>query len=252
MTIDYVIMSTDGNKLYDNFWEINKTIWSKVIGVKPILVMVGDEEKIEYNEDSVIVYYKKVEGVETSFQAQIARLYVTSLFLDNTLLTSDIDMIPLSKNFFIDFAKEGKENQLLIYTADAYGYHQQRRYPMCYNLAKGKTYKEILNLDCTFQEFVIRLKNLEIVPLWDTDELYLGNCVYEFEKENSNRLVKKHRGFRDGYAVNRIDRDYWLKSRYEFNKIPEQYYYDCHSLRPYHKNKNEIDRVVNLILQPIK
>ena len=47
--------------------------------------MVGDEEKIEYNEDSVIVYYKKVEGVETSFQAKIARLYVTSLFLDNTL-----------------------------------------------------------------------------------------------------------------------------------------------------------------------
>jgi hypothetical protein len=139
MKIDYVIMSTDGNELYDDFWEINKSIWNNVIGIKPILVIIGDEDKIENNEDCIIIYYKKVEGVETSFQSQIARLYVTSLFLENTLLISDIDMIPLSKEYFINFADEVKENQILIYTADAYGYNQQKRYPMCYNLAKGKT-----------------------------------------------------------------------------------------------------------------
>ena len=219
MKIDYVIMSTDGNELYDDFWEINKSIWNNVIGVKPILVIIGDENKIETNEDFIIICYKKVEGVETSFQAQIARLYVTSLFLENTLLISDIDMIPLSKDYFINFADEVTENQILIYTADAYGYNQQKRYPMCYNLAKGKTYHEILKFDTSFQEFVLRLKTLNIAPLWDTDELYFGGCVYEFEKENHSRIIKKERGFREGYATNRIDRGYW--SNIDYDKIPE-------------------------------
>ena len=57
MKIDYVIMSTDGNELYDDFWEINKSIWNNVIGVKPILVIIGDEDKIETNEDCIIIYY---------------------------------------------------------------------------------------------------------------------------------------------------------------------------------------------------
>lgn len=249
MKIDYVIMSTDGNELYDDFWEINKTIWKNVIGVTPILVVIGDEDKIEHNEDCVIIYYKKVADIKTSFQAQIARLYVTSLFLENTLLISDLDMIPLNKNYFTDFADEVKENQILIYTSDAYGYIDQKRYPMCYNLAKGKTYHEILNFDFTFQEFVMKLDSLNIEPKWDTDELYFGDCVYEFEKENYNRIIKKERGFREGWATNRIDRNYWFSANYNYDKIPEGFYYDCHSLRPYKKYKKEIDNIVNLILK---
>lgn len=247
MNIDYVIMSTDGNELYDDFWEINKSIWNDVIGVKPILVIIGDEDKIKTNEDCIIIHYKKVEGVETSFQAQIARLYVTSLFLENTLLISDIDMLPLSKKYFTDFANEANDNQILIYTSDAYGYNKQKRYPMCYNLAKGKTYQEILNFDSSFQEFVLKLKNLNITPIWDTDELYFGECVYEFEKENHNRILKKQRGFAEGPATNRIDRGYWWNINYD--KISEGFYYDCHSLRPYKKYKKEIDSIVNLILK---
>lgn len=247
MNIDYVIMSTDGNELYDDFWEINKSIWNDVIGVKPILVIIGDEDKIETNKDCIIIYYKKVDGVETSFQAQISRLYVTSLFLENTLLTSDIDMIPLSKKYFTDFANESNDNQILIYTSDGYGHDKQKRYPMCYNLAKGKTYQEILKFDSSFQEFVLRLKNLNINPLWDTDELYFGGCVYEFEKENSNRILKKQRGFREGYATNRIDRGYQCDINYD--KISEGFYYDYHSLRPYKKYKKEINRIVNSILK---
>jgi len=118
---------------------------------------------------------------------------------------------------------------------------------MCYNLAKGKTYHEILKFDTSFQEFVLRLKTLNIAPLWDTDELYFGGCVYEFEKENHSRIIKKERGFREGYATNRIDRGYW--SNIDYDKIPEGFYHDCHSLRPYKKYKKEIDSIVNLILK---
>ena len=70
---------------------------------------------------------------------------------------------------------------------------------------------------------------------------------HEFEKENHSRIIKMERGFREGYATNRIDRGYW--SNIDYDKIPEGFYYDCHSLRPYKKYKKEIDSIVNLILK---
>jgi hypothetical protein len=169
------------------------------------------------------VTLKKVTGIKTSFQSQIARIYVTSLFPNNTLLISDIDMFPLSKKYFTDFAELGEDNQLLIYTADAYEYNDQMRYPMCYNLAKGITYSEIFDLNCTFHDFVNRIYSLKYEPLWDSDELYLGMCINNFEKINKDRVLKKQRGFREGYATNRIDRGCWFTANYDFNKISEQF-----------------------------
>jgi hypothetical protein len=249
MKIDYVVMSTDGNELYDNFWDINKKIWKDFIGVKPILVIIGDEDGIIENDECIIVNYKKVDNIKTSFQSQISRLFVTKLFPTKTILTSDIDMIPLNKEYFTHNADNCLDNQFLNYVSDAYGYNNQMRYPICYNLAKGETYNEILDLNCTFEEFVHRLNNLNINPLWDTDEIYLGSCVNKFEKTNEDRIVKIQRGFREGYATKRIDRNYWFSDEYNFNKISEGFYYDCHSLRPYKKYKEEIDKIVNLILK---
>jgi hypothetical protein len=249
MKIDYAVVSTDGNELYDGFWELCKKTWSQIVGVKPLLVIIEDEDKIVESDDSIIVEFKKVENISTALQSQIARIYVTSLFKNKSLLISDLDMIPMSKSYFVDHALNVKDDQILIYTADAYGYNHQIRYPMCYNLAYGSLYTEIFDLDCSYEEFVKRLKSLNFEREYDTDELYFGMCVRKFELENSERIVKLHRGFRQNYATNRIDREYWFTANYDFNKVPEQFYYDCHLLRPYKKYKNDIDNLINLLLK---
>lgn len=240
MKIDYVVVSTDNNPFYDGYWELVKKTWKDVAELKTILVTVGNEDYHEIFDDCELIGYKKVEDIPTSFQAQIARLFVTKTYINKTFLISDLDMVPLSKSYFIDNAEKADETSLLIYTSDAYGYNNQKRYPMCYNLAKGKVYNEILDLDCSFVEFVHRVKTLGFQPLWDSDELYFGKCVYEFENksENKHRLVKLQRGFKDGYATFRIDRDYW--GREDFSKIREGYFIDSHLIRPYESNKKEI------------
>jgi hypothetical protein len=248
MKIDYVIVSTDNNELYDGYWEIIKEAWIKIVGATPILVSVGDNDFFEKYSDHILIGYKKVEGIETSFQSQIARIFATSLYDDKTFLISDLDMIPLSKSYFVDNANEVNDDSILIYTSDAYGYNNQIRYPMCYNLAKGKTFKEILDINKSFEEFVKDLKLLNLswdYPLWDTDELYIGKCINKFEQINSNRIVKLQRGFREGYATKRIDRDYWFNVNYDFKKISEEYYIDSHLLRPYKQHKIEIDRLIS-------
>lgn len=245
MKIDYVIVSTDGNSLYDGFDEIVKKVWFPLVGVKPIIVKIGESNFVEEFDDHLIVGYKKVEGVNTGLQSQIARLYVTSLFKDKTFLISDLDMIPLSKSYFIDNATPVDDNNVLIYTADAYGYGNQKRYPMCYNLAKGSTYHEIMNLDSTFEEFVKRLSDMKLG--WDTDELFWGGCVYEFEQQNPNRITKLHRGFAEGFATKRIDRSNWHHPKNDFSKISQGEYIDSHMLRPYKTYKHQIDNLINLL-----
>lgn len=245
MKIDYAIVSTDGNALYDGFEEIVKKVWFPLLGVKPIIVKICDSNFVEEHDDHLVVGYKKVDGVNTGLQSQISRLYATSLFKDKTFLISDLDMIPLSKSYFVDNAEKVDENSVLIYTADAYGYKNQKRYPMCYNLAKGSTYHEIMNFEDTFEEFVLKLSSMNLG--WDTDELFWGGCVYDFEEKFPERVVKLQRGFADGFATKRIDRCNWHHPKNDFSKISQGEYIDSHMLRPYKSYKHQIDNLINLL-----
>lgn len=247
MNIDYVIVSTDNNPLYDGYWEIVKKTWNKVVGVTPLLIVVGDSDFHEKYENCEIIGYKKVCDMPTSFQSQVSRMYGTKTYPNKTFLISDLDMIPLSKSYFIDNAKNINDESLLIYTSDAYGYNNQIRYPMCYNLTKGSVYDEILDLNCSFQDFVTRIYNLKFNPLWDSDELYFGKSVNYFEKKYPNRITKLERGFAEGFATKRIDRNYW--ELYDLSKISENYYIDSHLLRPYKKYSNEINKILNFLIK---
>lgn len=245
MKIDYVIVSTDGNVLYDGFSELVKKTWWNLVGVKPIIVNITDSDYVEEHDTFISVGYKKVDFINSGFQSQISRLYATSLYRDKSFLISDLDMIPLSKSYFVDNAEKINDNELLIYTADAYGYEKQKRYPMCYNLAMGSTYHEIMNLDCSFSEFVHRLNSLKLG--WDTDEIFWGECVYSFEEKSPERIIKLNRGFGEGFATKRIDRGCWTHPSNEFSKVSEGFYIDSHLLRPYRSHKKEIDDLVSLL-----
>jgi hypothetical protein len=116
MKIDYAIVSTDGNTLYDGFWDLIKPIWSKHIGIKPILVKISDKDLITDNGDHIIHKIKRINGIDTGFQSQISRMYVTKFYEEKICLTSDIDMIPLSKNYFNEDIDQYDQESLLIFT----------------------------------------------------------------------------------------------------------------------------------------
>lgn len=238
MKIDYAIVSCDDNKLYSEFWEPVKKLWFELIGIKPLLVKISNNNEIHEYNDCIIHNLKKVDGVDTGFQSQIARMYVTQFYQDKVCLTSDIDMLPLSKKYFVDNIEKYNEENLIILSSDAY--KNINRYPICYNAAKGKLFKEILNLPISFEEYVFNLKNYN--QGWDTDELYFGFKVNSYF--NQDKIVKLNRGWENGRATNRIDRVNW---NYNLNKLKSFGYIDSHSLRPYNVYFNEINRMLDNI-----
>jgi hypothetical protein len=239
MKIDLAIVSTNENPLYYEFWEIVKNLWINLIGIKPILVDICDkDEKIDYG-DYIIHKIKKIEGVNTGFQSQISRMFITKYYQNEVCLTSDIDMLPLSKEYFTKNIDQYDNESFLIFSSDAYG--GSDRFPICYNASKGKYFSEILDLDTSFEDYCLKLLSLN--NGWDTDELYFGKKINQFHDQS--KIVKLKRGWSSGLADKRIDRAIW---RYDVELLKQQHYIDCHSLRPYNQFNNEINQLINHLL----
>ena len=239
MKIDYVIVSTDDNKLYSDFWEPVKNLWFNLVGIKPLLVKITDNDDVVEYDDCIIHNFKKIDGINTGFQSQIARMYVTRYYQNSVCLTSDIDMLPLCKNYFVKDIETIDNDNLVIFSSDAY--QGVVRYPICYNAAKGKVFNDIMKFEDTFEEYCIKLNNMGLG--WDTDELYFGKMVDSFE--NQSIITKLNRGWVYGRAKERIDRVYW---NYDIVKLKNYGYIDSHSLRPYSQYKNEIDKIINYLI----
>ena len=84
-----VILSTDSNKDYLQFWPLTALAWKK-LGFQPTLGIVGD---IDINENLGDVYkFNRVDGVSSMFNAKIIRLYLPCLFPDDLCILGDIDL----------------------------------------------------------------------------------------------------------------------------------------------------------------
>ena len=238
MKINYAIVASDNNPMYLDFWPIVRDLWINLIKIKPILVLISDKDKVTDNDDHIIHEIKKVDNISTAFQSQICRMYVTKYYPHFVCITSDIDMLPLSYRYFNEIANSYNDDNIVILSSDAY--HNIDRYPLCYNVAKGSTFNDILNLDCSFLEYCERLSSRD--QGWDTDELYFGECIRLFNKE---RIVFLDRIWLYGIASKRIDRAYYCG--YDINMLKSGDYIDCHSLRPYSQYKHEIDKLISNI-----
>lgn len=240
MKIDKILVGCDDNSTYLPFWKIFDDTWKK-IGFDTILGYVS-ENKLDQNN---VINFRPINGINTGFQAQLIRLYLTKYFKDQVCCISDIDMIPLSKNYYIEIIKNINENNLVITSSDAYF----NRFPMCYLIAKGEVFSDILDLDkCTWEEFVNRLY-IEFNGDWGTDELYFFKKWNQWDKKNTNTILLK-RGWDEKWIANdRIDRSYW---NYNIEKLKNGGYIDSHLLRPYIENKIEIEKLINYIYEDNK
>jgi hypothetical protein len=224
--------------MYSDFWSVVKNLWSNLVGIKPILVKISDTDEIIEDDECIIHNIKRINGIKTGLQSQIARMSVTKYYKDSVCLTSDIDMLPLSKSYFTSDIENLNNDSMVIFSSDAYEYID--RYPICYNAAKGSLFTEILQLDVSFEEYCNRLLGFDWG--WNTDELYFGKMVQSYPYQN--KIIKLNRGWISGVAKDRLDRIKW---DYNLNNIKNRFI-DSHSLRPYSAHKKEIDKIVNLVL----
>tara|TARA_B110000495_G_scaffold93146_1_gene80496 strand:- start:1786 stop:3237 length:1452 start_codon:yes stop_codon:yes gene_type:complete len=281
MKIDKAIFGVDDSYFLE-FWPIQAKLCKEILGIEPVLFYICDEDSDFYNDGHGLV--KKIKIVErgknchTGLLACIARMYGTKYFPEEVCLTCDLDMLMISRKYFLDTVKNYSDDSLVIYSSDAYDLNrpeakelfktepfpfEQDMYNYPYNAAKGKIFNKILDTDCSFEEFVIRHSNYKpgYHYMWMIDEFYFSDCVNH--KDHKIEVHKLKRGYEsDWYVSNRIERGNFpielewpgeiahqqKYGVYDIDKLKEGYYYDVNCCRPYSKYKDTIDTLISIVL----
>lgn len=233
-------MSSNSNPLYLNFWPIVSKIWLQKFNITPILYYIDENHDVKIDETHGIVKrLKPVKNVPIYLQCLWVRYWSFSEHSNDVCIISDIDMFPLSQEYFIDSISHIKDKYVHLNPClDSYG-----TLPSCYHISKGSLFSEILSLDSSFDVSVKALNDLNIgggpKEQWFADERFSSKKILDYQKENPNSVVLLPR--KGGQNGRRIDRTNW---QYDSKKLSEGYYYDSHSIRPYLNHKTDIDEML--------
>ena len=237
MKLNYALMGSNLNPLYLDFWPTVAKVWKEVFNITPVLGLISDEESEMYDDgNGLVIKLKSIEGYDSGLLSQLVRLHLPK-YLNGNCIISDIDMIPLSKKYFIDNLEEYTNDDFIVMSSHHYQVFNQNQYPMCYVAGNDTIFKKLFSLNDDWVSFI---KNIPAQG-WYTDQLYLYDVI-----NKNNDVNYKFPERNGGFDINRIDRSWW---GYDVNKLKEGFYIDCHSLRPYSQYHNEINTLVSLIYE---
>lgn len=242
MKLNYVIVSSNEDKTYSDCWHIVSKTWKEIMGLTPVMASIDEEESDFYSSEyGIVKKFKRIDGISTAFQSQVVRLFLPKL-LEGYCLISDVDMIPLSKNYFESNSEFLTESNFLVFSSDCPETLSANQYPMCYIAGHSDTFYKIFDLQMEWEEFCWFLyKRNE--SKWCIDQEYVFDQVTKYHEQTGDVVFLK-RGWGGGYAHNRVDRASWA---YNPEEVKKGTYVDCHMLRPWVVYKDEINKLVNLL-----
>lgn len=238
-TITRAIMSWDQNHTFDFFWDIVSKAWSELIGIKPTLIFLGPKNNNLNTSYGDIVYFPPISNIPTPFQAMAIRQLAAALFPDDVCIITDLDMLPVNKQYFENAVKDLPQDNFAVFYPK---FHKDKpQYMMCYTAAKGSTYAAVFKIK---NKTDIKIKLIYWYTNFykyfgnPTDERMLYKYLHEWKDKNSRLNLLE-------IPLKRLDRPQW--HLLDEKKVKNKMYADIHLQRPYLNHKNDIDKVLNLL-----
>lgn len=241
MKIDKVLVSSDDNPLYLEFWESCSRTWKEKMGLDPVLLYFGRGNPTEkYGE---VVRIDPCSDYPLYLQTLWIRYWYPRTKPDTCFCISDIDMYPLNRGYFVDMIggwPQESHGHLTNFTTP---------YPSCYHLGLGSTFKEMFSLPETFADSLAELMTYSYKRAstphpdfvgfndWGIDESYATHKIQQNVVIPTFRL-NRHPSQR------RLDRSNW---NFRLEDIAKGTYLDSHSLRPYTDHQESIEQVLAAI-----
>lgn len=242
MLIDCVLTACNENPLYIDFIPIFIKAWKKHIpgiDVKIILIANDIPDRFKIYSDNIILF-PPIDNISTAFTGQYIRLlYPGILPYKNGVLITDMDMLPMSGEYYTENIKNIDDNKFVYYRDVLLDTYQE--IAMCYNVATPKTWSSVFKIN-TLQDIIIRLqeKNSTIQyedrhggSGWSTDQKDFYKFIMDWNNETQSFIYLKDS--ETGYR--RLDRD----EAFYYNRNIR--YSDYHALRPYSKYKEINDSI---------
>ena len=258
MKIDKVVVSSDCNPFYLDFWNSVSKVWKLRFNIHPVLFLIHNDSNVKVNEEyGEVIYQTPIKDIPHHLQAQCSRYWVPHLDLNSIWITSDIDMIPISKKYFIDSLENLNNNEMASMNA-----RQIDKSPCCYIVGKGQTFKNVLDLPESFEQYIKsinfnsttykhKLPNHDnLFENWGADENHFNDKVKNYKNKSIFKLIPR---FSNKGGINkcpyRLDRKYHPYESFIVNKQNLENFIDFHCWRPYSSNKDKIDKIVELLTE---
>ena len=111
--------------------------------------------------------------------SQIARILVAAESAEDFVITTDIDMLPISPKPFV-FALNQikmKDSEFVIMR----NVLESGQFPICYNIASPKVWEKLIYFECGSKDFNMQIQYFEKVKIseddWFTDQVFIFNML---------------------------------------------------------------------------
>jgi len=263
--IDIVTLSCNDDPMYWEFWNPVSKHWKQNFGIHPVLMYYGKPNPSLSEEWGTVIYQDAVEGIPDYIAAVWGRFWITKFYKDKMCMVGDIDMFPLSKQFFLVNPNPSPD----IYThlnSGAYHHGDDTAWknsgttvPVCYHIATGDVFSDVYKFDdslevelkkivgTNYSEYTegfavnpephLQLASAANGGKWGIDEMYSTIML--------RKWVSAGGVFRSPTQISQSDRLCRARANWQLQQNPHANFVDFHSFRPYNPNKEVIDFLVS-------
>lgn len=257
--INQIILSTNEDPLYMNFWKPVSWAYSKMFPECTVhLAFLTNREENDplvkdFKQYGRVTLFKPLEYVPEFAQAKMIRFILASQQNKQVCYIDDIDLFPLVKSFITDKTNQRPKNHLLCVGGEVYG--NNGCYPVSQMTAEGKVWKQFVNpndlsYEALFNEWInttwmFDKRENPMIPLdWDRDQYFsderlLRRLLFTYEVPK----FEIERGYTH-FLASTIDRYKWV---IEKDKLNNHEYFNAHGLRPYKDYEKEYEPLFEYI-----
>lgn len=262
MSFNRVILSSDTNPKFIEFWPLVAKGWRKFFPEVEIwLALVGDpspEQLDALKKHGRIAVYRPIPGIPLPNQAKIARYHLAGTWADDSVnLINDIDLLPLQANYVLSLVRQRPKNHLLTVGAELYTGQEQGKFTAGCLTAESWVWTRLMNPNalqwtafarsfigmkvCDHKEDVLRTVHHE-----DPDTFSDESLLRAMLRLTGTAVFHAARGFQP-YTVRALCRSNWM---FDPAKLANGTYVEAHLPRPLSQHQTKIKPLIDYLELP--
>lgn len=249
MKIQRALLACDDKRGYRNLWPTAAKFWRR-LGIEPTLIYVDNgRARPPSSRHGDVHVIPALADIPTASQASMARYWACALYPDEVVTPSDIDLMPLSRSYFIDRLAD-IDDQRYVHVDIREGLQprasERTFFTACYHIARGDVMREMLRIPEDWPTLMREADALWFEKLggrkpsiysgyerFQTDELFLAQRLNEHADRSRFHFLHdyelpKRKNSTDASIGIHIHRHHW---HYNTALLREGYYADAHCLR---------------------
>lgn len=254
LKLNRVILGSDYNPQFLNFWPLASSSWVNIFSVRPTLALVSDkpakpEILAKLRKFGDVYYFVSTSKAPLPNQAKMIRWFLACQFQHEVVSIEDIDTIYLKPEYLKDRLAYFQDGKLLGIGDDVDQNNPEYigKFPASNLTGTGESFRDLFlaRPDESFEDFLLKFKNFKIFD--DREDPF--NPPKAFSDESLIRALRSVNKTELVITVPRLidihekwmDRSWWPSD----NRIPEQAIL-ANLLRPLYNNRKKCSELIQL------